>query len=504
MEEKFLLEKHALVIEATRRYLVTNEPTGLSDEMFDKLEKAAKDDGFDVRGYVYAEIEGTKVPNAPYLTEINKVQVAGDMYEEVQKFYEEYMKDGDKSEPLFLLKYDGSSLVGYYNSVTGECMRVVTAGGFNRTSEGFDRTSKFRNFFPTLPKGTGICAIQAECLVALEHGFGERSRQKANGLVNSKFLEDEVEMYCNLRAFRYFQEPGSPVLNFTSVMNDLTPITKKCLVHGDWCPGFAGAWVMSWNDLMNLGPDVVNKDIWKTPTGTFLVDGIVAYTPEGECIKALKYRDAGRGESVEIESIKWNDQSLTTGKDSWSANAILATPIVIRGAEIKKPTVGSISKMVSNNISRGAKVTVILASSTIPQIDKVLEPGNGDFEWPTCKCGYTLTENDIFGAQAKCGNPECTYRLERMIDYLNSCQSMADVDLGLFLRLDRLDWFKKASDMPKLLQDITDVIVNNGSKEDLGVVLKSQFKFTKKQEANLNLVLWPAWKALRFKLLGRD
>lgn len=488
---KEILEKHALGIEAARKYWVTNEPTNMLDRDFNVLEEAARADGLELRDYVLQEVAGTRYPNAPYLSEVKKTQVTGDMYQAILDYYNWYIQTYQE-EPLFLLKYDGSSLVGYYDTQTGECIRVVTAGGSNRTSDGIDWTYKFKRYFPNT-KGTGICAIQGECLVALEHGFGETSRQKGNGLVNSKYLEQEVDALCNIRGFRYFQEQGSAPLDFYTVMNNM-PIVKN--MAGDI--KFAGAWVMTYQEIMNLGPDIVNKDIWTTPTGTFLVDGIVAYSQYGECMQALKYKDAGRGETTEVLGIKWNDQSKK-GKDSWSANAII-NPVTVRGSIINKPSVGSISKMVKNGVSKGARVTVILANSTIPMIDQVPQEGNRDFEWPTCDCGYKMSEKDIYGALLKCSNPNCSKRLEKMNEYLGTCNSMADVDLNKLLIIDRFDWKKKVQDIPLLLNDIANIIISGQDKTALEVLLKS-YMTTDLQKKNLALVVGPAWEALRNKII---
>lgn len=487
---KEILEKHAIGIEAARKYWVTNEPTNMLDRDFNILEEAARADGLELRDYVLQEVAGTRYPNASYLSEVKKTQVTGDMYQAIQEYYDWYVQNFGE-EPLFLLKYDGSSLVGYYDTQTGDCIRVVTAGGSNRTSDGIDWTFKFKRYFPNT-KGSGICAIQAECLVALEHGYGETSRQKGNGLVNSKYLEQEVDALCNIRAFRYFQEQGASTLNFYSVMNGMPQIRNMA---GDI--KFAGAWVMTYQEIMNLGPDIVNKDIWNTPTGTFLVDGIVAYTKSGLCAQALKYKDAGRGETTEVLGIKWNDQSKK-GKDSWSANAII-NPVTVRGSVINKPSVGSISKMVKNGVSKGARVTVILANSTIPMIDQVPQAGNMDFEWPTCECGYKMSDKDIYGALLKCSNPDCSGRLKRMTEYLDTCSSIADVDLNKLLVIDRFDWKKKVQDMPQFLTDIVNVIMTGQDKSNLEKLFL-KYLTTELQKKNLSLVIGPAWTALKNKI----
>jgi hypothetical protein len=421
-------------------------------------------------------------------------------------------------EPLYWIpKYDGSSLGAYYDTSTGRCVKVITIGGSNLGNFGIDQTEKFAGFFPVIP-GSGIKMIQAECLISLEHGFGESSRQKANGLVNSsyepmsfqdfiagstktrtqkeyekyltKFSENqeqvkkEVEDYINIRGFRYYID--GPYPDYREGLNGL-PITYN--QAGDI--KFSGGYVMTLEDLEALGPDIVEKDIWTTPTGTFLVDGLVAYTTSGKCVKALKYKDAGRGESVEVLGIKWNNQ-ITKGKDSWSANAII-NPVEIRGSVITKPTIGSVKKMITSGISPGARVTLILANSTIPAISEVLEPGNGDYSWPICSCGYQMSEKDVYGSLIKCGNPMCSERLNRMTKYIKLFDSFDKINPDKLFILDRV----KLSEIPGFMENmylgITGGTIQN--EENLKGYI-TQFLTTDLQKRNLELVYRPAWLAI--------
>ena len=495
-----LLDK---LVTAARNYYVLNLPTGMLDREYDQLEAEARQEGFEVRDFVYKEIQGTRVQNADYLTKVKKSQVGGSMREAVEEFSNEFFnKNG--YYPYWIPKYDGSSLIGYYNS-RGDCFRVVTVGGNNLTSEGIDQTSKFKKYFPTL-KNSGVKALQCECLVKLEHGFSEKSRQKANGLVNSKFLESEISLYCNLRCFRYFLENGYSY-DYLSFISNLPTATN---MTGDI--KFSGGLVVTTQQLLSFNG--IENDIWETPTGTFLVDGIVAYTKEGECIQALKYKDAGRGEVTKVSDIQWNDNSKK-GKDSWSANAII-DPIEVRGSRITKPSVGSVSKMVETKLSPGALVTVILANSTIPQVKDVLQEGNGNFNWPTCSCGYKMSEKDIFGSLLKCGNPRCTNRYNNMLAYLKTINDWEDIDLNKLLVLDRFDWSKY--DQKAILGNLKVAFDNN----DFGLFTESlKIKKVKKevpvdkkdpskgmtkiyvdilsdlQLKNLQLVIEPAWAALK-------
>lgn len=508
-----ILTKHAIGIEAALNYYVYNKSSGLSDEDYDALERAAMEDGLSLRDYATQFLQGQRTQNADYIGKVEKSQVTGVMSEAMVAYQEEHQEIHH-----WLPKYDGSSLAIYYDPSNGRPYRVVTIGGSNLGGEGIDQTEKFLRYLPDLP-GTGIMSLQCECLIGLHHGLGEKSRQKANGLVNSsyqplgrnefkagkgtdkeytKYLQDfeennlkvqtEIDNLITLRCFRYFLDPSHPAASSTQNLGQQKVLESLPVVYnsqGDI--KFCGAYTFQ------DPPECIESDIWTTPTGTFLIDGVVGYTFEGKCVRALKYKDAGRGEATEVLGIKWNNQA-TKGKDSWSANAII-TPITVRGTKITKPSVGSIKKMINSGLSKGAKVTIILANSTIPQVSKVLVPGNLDFQWPTCSCGYTLGPGDIYGSLVKCGNPKCTDREDRMRKYLSTVQSWGDIDLGKLLVLDRWDWRKK-TDYQVVLSDIFQIIDKDLGEDNLYKYLYG-YLTTDLLKNNLKLVIHPAYVTLR-------
>jgi hypothetical protein len=202
---------------------------------------------------------------------------------------------------------------------------------------------------------------------------------------------------------------------------------------------FAPADVFTVEELGSMS-GYTESDHTVTSTGSFLNDGWVMYDEHGICLGALKF--AGAGSSSEdvikttVRSIIWNNQ-VSKGKDSWSAN-IEIDPVVVKGITIKKPSAGSVRKMVTNNITPGAEVSIILANSTIPMIGEVFKPGNGDFSWPVCSCGCQMSEEDIYGSLLKCGNPLCRERIDRMKNYLQTCGGV--IDLNKLLVIDRFKW----------------------------------------------------------------
>ena len=152
-------------------------------------------------------------------------------------------------------------------------------------------------------------------------------------------------------------------------------------------------------------------------------------------------------------------------------------------------------KIVDTGLSKGAKVTIILANSTIPQVSKVPVPGNLDFQWPTCSCGYTLGPSDIYGSLVKCGNPRCTDRENRMRKYLSTVPSWENIDLGKLLVLDRWDWRKK-TDYQVVLNDIFQIIDKDLGESNLLMYING-YLTTDLLKNNLKLVIHPAYVTLR-------
>lgn len=444
MENNYLLKKWDVLINACKSYYIDSIPTGMSDEEYDTLEfRAIKEDGFFVRDYVFnTYLKGKKTLNK-WISKVKKTKVTeGTMLEALKNMQDNILKEG----PIYCdLKYDGSSLAIYLDPNTGRPVRIVTVGNLNIDNYGVDQTWKLINFLPNkFPKG--IVAIQAEALVdisRLPEGVDpDTVRQKANGLINSKYCEDEVNSLLTLRAYRYYLAEGNKFAkkllkyDYREVLSMFDTVYSNLDGHILFSP--ASTWTI---DELELIPGYTETGKTITPTGYFLNDGWVIYNKQGVCRGALKYSGAGKDtEAIKttVRGIQWNSQSLK-GKDSWSANIII-DPVTIKGCTVKKPSAGSVSKLVKNNITPGAEVSIILANSTIPMIGEVYSSGNGDFMWPTCSCGYHLSEKDIFGSNLKCGNKDCTERYERMFSYLKSLDDLKKMDLNKLLVIDRFKW----------------------------------------------------------------
>ena len=250
-------------------------------------------------------------------------------------------------------------------------------------------------------------------------------------------------------------------------------------------------------ELLNIDPEIINGDELPTNTGKFNFDGFVAYDSKGNLVTAIKSHDGGKQESTVIKCMRWNNQ-LPKGKDGWSLNVELNPPVEVKGSLVRKPSSGGVPRALRENITPGALVSVCLAGSTIPKVDKVFRPGNGDMQYPTCSCGYVMSDKDIFGSNLKCGNDNCNERLERMYEYLKGCESIDKVDYNRLFIIDRFDFNKKILDRSEFDSKVINIISNDYGYEslrDLVLILG----LSKLQEKNLNLVVRPAYRALRMR-----
>lgn len=478
-----IIQKWSNLIGYCKSYYVDCVPTGVQDSVYDDLERRALlEDGFSVRDYVFdTYLKGTKTLNSG-IDKIKKSKISG----EFSSVVSEYGPD-----VYWTLKYDGSSIAIYLDPTTGRPLRVVTVGNLNINDYGVDQTWKLMKFLPgKFP--LGIKAIQAEALIDTSRlpDSPEKARQKANGLINSKYAQSEVDNLLTLRAFRYFPDLSIPEGQYLAGLDYKTVLESFETVYSrvDGHIKFTGAQVWTPAEVVN----VPVRTMTDTDTGRFLNDGWVVYSKDGKCLGAHKFSGAGSESEVPVTKvlgIQWNSQ-VQKGKDSWSAN-VLIEPVTIGGSTIRKPSAGSVKKLVSESITAGATVSVILANSTIPMIGECKSPGNGNYEWPTCECGYTMGISDVFGSLLKCGNPGCTQRRARMYDYLASLPNVQSLDLDPFLVIDRFKWATTDVSVKVLL----DYIPANDP-VGFGNYL-SGFMKTDLQKRTLALVVPAAWDVLR-------
>lgn len=276
-------------------------------------------------------------------------------------------------------KFDGTSITIRY--VNGRLFDILSA------DSGISQYDKFKDFVPR-EVNPRISEVYCEAVIHLKHGFGDRSRSKANGLVNSKYLQHEVDEYMTLIAFRIETEDND---NYFLLMNQLPTIPDKFILTPT-------------KFKISENKNILNDE--------YLIDGVVRYDQNGQngLIYKIYFNEV-------VPSVVESIILQYTDKDAYSTKVKIETTR-IEGSNINYVTTGGASRMFDLGIGVGSKVQVIKSGATIPIIKQVLEPTEGDIEL-YCECGTQLTRQDVVGLNLKCSNDECSKRNELFYNRLS-------------------------------------------------------------------------------------
>jgi len=285
-------------------------------------------------------------------------------------------------------KYDGCGIKLIYDQGVLTHVKSTPDEKF-----GIERLESFWDIVPHRIPNKNVTAIRCEVLVDATK-YGELSRNKANGLTNSKYKSEEINSECRLRAYG---------ITFNTEMTEAEHYFAEYNFLHDECPTIElnGVKVFAPRHILHLDR-LPNKPIHKFDDGdTYQVDGVVLYSAIGT--KAFKFYYT-ESSITKVTDIIW--EALPNG----SYSAVLAIdPVTMNGRTNSKVNSGGINNMLGKSdnspgqMGIGAKVRVIFANTTIPKIIEVIEPSD-NFTWPTCECGYKMGPNDVFGSTLKCCN----------------------------------------------------------------------------------------------------
>lgn len=357
-------------------------------------------------------------------------------------------------------KYDGASIKAYYQD--GKLCRIQSTPD---EDYGIIRSTAFWDLFPNELEDKSIIALRGEVLVDADQ-YGELARNKANGLTNSKYKEDEVKQECFIRIYKIQFKDGDSNIRQKEALDKL-PILSAVRNRQGHPEGindiyFAPAVKIPLSAISNEMKPFIEEGSVK-----FQMDGIVLYS--NKFTQGFKFYFTDYAITT-ITDVIWNK------KDNGSYSAVVEFDGVELGDKwIERASAGGVNNLIGESAGSpgafgiGAKVKVILANTTIPKIVEVIEPST-NFNWPTCECGYTMkAPNDVFGNVLKCGNHEvCSSRLKLwrpefyrwVIDDLDAVNSGLESIQGLInkdplfmlyeLHVDRWDPYDKAKkDLPK-------------------------------------------------------
>lgn len=280
-----------------------------------------------------------------------------------------------------LPKWDGSGLVLYYTR--GEFVRAVS---MRDKEAGVDQTEKFRSFVPDRIS-PDISFIRCEELV--DRRLDDNARGKANGLMTSQYLQEEIEEKCTLMAFAAHNLSGKkiPYEDWAHYMG------RKEIIRENGIPKFYVSPCVEDLTLLDRGFAGL-KD--KFVDFQFAVDGIVWY----EYDSAYKY-DYINSALTKVKELIWSE----TEREMLFAT-VSVEPVELEGTVVRNPSSNGTPNLIRMGIAPGCTVEVVRSGVTIPKIINVIDPA--PFEYPKCPhCGYQMTEDDIYSAGLKCGNREC-------------------------------------------------------------------------------------------------
>jgi NAD-dependent DNA ligase len=383
----------------------------MSDAEFDTLAKQYElEEGKSVKSLVPWD-EVTKLPNNRLAT-LDKEVVTDNTLREAA---EEFTKDLKLNQFHINLKYDGSSIRAYY--VDGKLQKILSTPD---KEMGIVRTKAFWNIFPH-EVDKSIESIQGEVLVD-RNTYGLLARNKANGLTNSKNMDDEVESNVFVRVYNVlFNDTDEyDYYRLLKTLRALPSIHRERTRLADSNTGevktfndtvFSSAYELSFDEIpSDPSIDLKNGD-------HFMADGIVIYTDK--CVKGFKFyfNDSA---SVKIKDIDWR----LNYNGSYSPVLQFDT-VILEGKSVSQASANGVPNLINMKMGIGAQVTLILANLTIPKIIKVTVPSE-DYNYPKCRCGYQLSDKDIYGAVLKCGNNgRCIQRYMMWILEIHELPSMS-------------------------------------------------------------------------------
>lgn len=397
----------------------------MSDKEYDELLLAQKlkDPSFDIFeaiDYVGKNPEEDGLHSIDF-PEFNKYYIKDDMYPneyvtkgEHAEFFEKLKKE---QKAKWYCKYDGCSLILYYDPRTGILDDIIT-----RSNE-VKGKRRYENFVRLVPKKIpkGIRAVLCEVMVPLKHGFDFTSRNKANGLTSSKYKKDEIMEMCTVIGCGFV--PGKVCTELEDgkswrldTIYGLDPEEYHKVLHSipmKVMDGRISFYPAPEIDITKMDSYIVKETV-KDPSGvtsmySYRVDGVVLRQNKGYA-EAYKAYCLEKVEAV-VEGIWWNHTELELKVPN-----IGIPPTEIEGTPITSIASGGVNNLVKLGIDEGVKLIIGKVGMTIPQVLRVVDPVE-EVKLPTCECSYKFTLDDAVAQGLLCRNPKCENKLKNRAEW---------------------------------------------------------------------------------------
>lgn len=351
----------------------------MSDKLYDFKLAIIKQNDPEFNIFDYQEFnpdEEGRFPHRPGLVDLEKTHIHN---------IEDYWKPAENGEHN-LPKWDGSSIAIYYTN--GRLSHILS---MSDKEYGIDKTERFKSFVPH-KVSDNISIIRCECLIDVRDI--DNARGKANGLVNSKYLEDEIEQLACLVAFSGIDLNGNKI-PYEELREALM---YKFILRDNGRPYFICSKLVEELQLLERGVAGFQDSHYDY---RFAIDGVVNY----EQNTALKY-DYISSAISEVIDVHWNE----TEREGFFP-VLEIDPVELEGKTITNPSTNGLNNYINQRLGLGAKVEVAFSGTTIPKVVGILEEAEPTL--PKCPyCGRQLrVPDDQYGSVLKCSNPHCEGKL---------------------------------------------------------------------------------------------
>lgn len=351
----------------------------MSDKLYDSKLAIIKQNDPEFNIFDYQEFnpdEEGRFPHRPGLVDLEKTHIHN---------IEDYWKPAENGEHN-LPKWDGSSIAIYYTN--GRLSHILS---MSDKEYGIDKTERFKSFVPH-KVSDNISIIRCECLIDVRDI--DNARGKANGLVNSKYLEDEIEQLACLVAFSGIDLNGNKI-PYEELREALL---YKFSLRDNGRPYFICSKLVEELQLLERGVAGFQDSHYDYQ---FAIDGVVNY----EQNTALKY-DYISSAISEVIDVHWNE----TEREGFFP-VLEIDPVELEGKTITNPSTNGLNNYINQRLGLGAKVEVAFSGTTIPKVVGILEEAEPTL--PKCPyCGRQLrVPDDQYGSVLKCSNPHCEGKL---------------------------------------------------------------------------------------------
>jgi len=391
MSHRFELETHYL---AAKEAYYNGMPI-LTDDEFDRLESDLLSIGSDVPYIVGSDDRKAKYSHPSPMLSLAKYQATAAGKAPTESAIGWMKKFGSSSFEL-TPKYDGNAANCIY--IDGKLSQALSRGS---GTKGRDITDKIRHNLPTTITTPGIVEIRGEVVIKVstfneKYAAYKNPRNYVAGVLN----RDE---------------------NPTDVIADLDFIPVEVRIHIDGeitfdCPsnlkGFKHYPFLSYiepisEEFENCFDAMVEFRL----DSEYQLDGFVIKAPEdlrpqwGENSHdpnwAIAIKFPPKEAVTTIKSISWQH-----GKTGAVTPVAVMEPVDLDGSTVSRAALFNYTYLKNLGAYPGAQVAIAKSGDIIPQILRVIKPGNeSDFEHPThCKCGSELAKT---GVHLMCENEDC-------------------------------------------------------------------------------------------------